>query len=196
MALFKGGNGADTLVGTVDHDTLYGGNNNDSLAGIAGNDTLFGENGSDTLDGGDGIDRIEGGRGTDLIYGGSGDDNLTGGDDGDTIFAGDGEDRVYPGFGNDLVLLEHDLMDDVVRGTIAELSGDTVLGFDVGFRNDALQVLGAPATLGRFLDNLAVIDGLVNLSKAGGGLVHLDDTISGFTDTMLGSDGGIFVYVV
>jgi Ca2+-binding RTX toxin-like protein len=71
-----GGNGADTLNGTVGDDVLNGGNGDDVLLGYAGDDKLLGSNGMDNLQGGEGNDWLYGGRGNDLLNGGLGSDTF------------------------------------------------------------------------------------------------------------------------
>jgi Ca2+-binding RTX toxin-like protein len=41
--LTMGGDGDDTIIGTIGNDTLLGGLGNDSLSGLAGNDLLLGD---------------------------------------------------------------------------------------------------------------------------------------------------------
>lgn len=74
-----GGNGKDTLSGTVGFDEISGRNGKDKLFGLAGNDTLNGANGKDTLDGGLGNDVLTGGRGKDIfvLAAGEGADTIT-----------------------------------------------------------------------------------------------------------------------
>ena len=67
---------------------------------ITGLAALSGGAGADTLDGGAGADTIDGGPGNDLLIGGAG---------GDRIVLGDGA--------------------DTVRGSAADLNGDTIVGF-------------------------------------------------------------------
>jgi Ca2+-binding RTX toxin-like protein len=74
-----GGNGGQTLTGTIEEDTINGGNGKDVLNGGGGNDFLSGGKGADVLNGGGGNDTMDGGDGNDVF-----------------IFA--------PGFGNDRVL--------------------------------------------------------------------------------------------
>ncbi|MDH4566536.1 heme peroxidase, partial [Pseudomonas sp. BN414] len=64
-ALFSGGVGADTFLGTVGDDIANGGDGNDVLWGALGNDTLNGDAGDDFLIGGDGADTMAGGAGND-----------------------------------------------------------------------------------------------------------------------------------
>lgn len=94
---FSGGNGLDTLIGSIGFDTVDGGNGDDSLNGGDGNDTLTGGNGKDTL---------IGGRGNDSLVGDKGDDILTGVDPSflspglgemDTLTDGAGKDKFIVG---------------------------------------------------------------------------------------------------
>ncbi len=99
-----GGDGDDTLQGTLLDDTLDGGFGADTLNGGAGNDTLYGGDGDDTLDGGTGNDVLFGGRGADVLKGGRGHDTLYGGLGADT-FEFRTEDRIAfaEGFSTDTI---------------------------------------------------------------------------------------------
>jgi len=87
MAIFKGGDGNDTLIGGAGNDTLIGGD---------GNDTLHGGDGNDTLIGGDGNDTVFGDKGTDTARLGAGDDTFVWnpGDGNDTVNGGTGFDTL------------------------------------------------------------------------------------------------------
>jgi hypothetical protein len=91
----EGGDGADTLLGSVD-----GGD--ETLAGGAGNDGLNGRGGADVVDGGPGDDGVRGGAGRDAVLGGEGTDTLGGDDlaavDADVLDGGPGVDSV--GYGS------------------------------------------------------------------------------------------------
>ena len=91
---FRGGSGADNIVGGV-----FG----DALNGNGGNDTLLGGGDNDTLDGGADTDRLDGGEGNDLLLGGQGDDVLLGGSGDDTLVGGAGNDTLEGGLGSDAV---------------------------------------------------------------------------------------------
>ena len=75
-----GGNGGQTLTGTIEEDTLTGGNGKDVLNGGDGNDTLSGGNGADVLNGGAGDDTMDGGSGNDVFIfsAGFGNDRILG----------------------------------------------------------------------------------------------------------------------
>ncbi|MGE0718455.1 MAG: Ig-like domain-containing protein [Alphaproteobacteria bacterium] len=193
----KGGNGDDRLFGGGDADALWGGNGNDAAAGGKGNDTIYGEAGADTLTGDDGNDRLEGGAGADRIDGGAGADTLWGGDGVDTLTGGPGADRLFGDAMGDWIVLDADGARDSVMGTIANLSGDTIEGFETGPDGDMLAITGLAAASARLLDGLAVTDGYLSLARVGGGAVLFED-MSGvhYTDTMLGSDGSVMIYVM
>jgi Ca2+-binding RTX toxin-like protein len=92
-----GGDGDDTLIGSVDGDRLDGAGGNDTLDGGAGNDILSGGDGSDVIFGGDGNDTITDEVGTDsAIYAGAGNDtvrvDVIGGTA--TVDGGDGDDQI------------------------------------------------------------------------------------------------------
>jgi len=65
MALIKGNNANNNLVGTPNNDSIFGYGGNDSLLGRAGNDRLEGGAGSDTLNGESNTDTLIGGLGND-----------------------------------------------------------------------------------------------------------------------------------
>ncbi len=177
--LIEGGNGNDTLIGSLGDDTLdggagtdrlKGGNGNDLLQGGTGADSINGENGSDTLLGGDsndsltgdGADTLSGDAGNDSLAGGIGNDLLNGGAGSDTARGGDGEDSINGGDGNDSLLGESGL--DSLNGN----TGDDTL--DGGRNND-------------------VLNGSDGNDKIRGD--HGDDTINGGLgdDTVNGGDG-------
>ncbi|WP_280952025.1 cadherin domain-containing protein [Methylobacterium sp. V23] len=91
---FRGGSGADNIVGGVFGDALNGNGGNDTLLGGGDNDTLDGGADTDRLDGGEGNDSLLGGQGDDVLLGGSGDDTLVGGAGNDTLEGGLGSDAV------------------------------------------------------------------------------------------------------
>ena len=62
-----GGNGGQTLTGTIEEDTITGGNGKDVLNGGGGNDILSGGRGADVLNGGAGNDTMDGGPGDDVF---------------------------------------------------------------------------------------------------------------------------------
>jgi len=79
MAIIKGTNKDDFLMGKTGSDILYGYEGNDTLFADSGNDTLYGGNGNDMLYGMNGNDTLYGGDGKDEFLGGQGKDLLTGG---------------------------------------------------------------------------------------------------------------------
>ena len=92
-----GGAGDDILNGREGHDKLIGGDGNDTISGdggsgYAGNDILYGNAGNDDLRGRDGNDILDGGTGNDILDGGPGKDIITTGSGLDTIYLriGDG----------------------------------------------------------------------------------------------------------
>ncbi len=82
-------------------DTIYGSVNSDDIAGGAGNDRLYGLEDVDNLDGGEGNDVVVGGAGDDGIQGGGGVDNIYG----DEI-------RELPTWGNDVIVSALDFTPD------------------------------------------------------------------------------------
>lgn len=93
--------GNDVLKGGGGNDKLFGGSGNDSLFGDAGNDTLNGDSGNDKLDGGSGNDKLFGGTGNDTLKGGTGNDSLDGGSGNDSLEGGTGNDTIAGGSGTD-----------------------------------------------------------------------------------------------
>ncbi|MEH6647575.1 calcium-binding protein, partial [Sulfitobacter sp.] len=119
-AVYLGGRGNDSILGTNSEDTLIGG---------AGNDVLLGGAGADLLDGGNGIDRAQytdatAGVVADLqyadrntgfaagdtyvsiehLYGSLHNDNLRGDADNNVLWGHKGYDRLYGRDGNDVLL--------------------------------------------------------------------------------------------
>lgn len=131
LAVKRGTEGNDVLIGSRLDDQLEGLGGDDILRGFRGNDRLFGGPGNDQLegganndlaDGGEGDDRITtqsgddtliGGPGNDVLFGGTGNDRLDGGDDNDYLDGGDGDDEIYGGPGDDRIV-EAGLGDDVL----------------------------------------------------------------------------------
>jgi Ca2+-binding RTX toxin-like protein len=94
--IFRGGDGADSLVG---------GNNRDRLQGDAGPDVLNGGGGSELgLTGGLGNDRLVAGLGNDVLKGEAGRDVLLGGPGADVLDGGAGFDVCRGGAGQDKIM--------------------------------------------------------------------------------------------
>lgn len=108
-----------------------------------------GTSGDDTLGGTATDDRIDGGLGNDTLNGLDGDDDL---------FAGGGTDIIMPGLGDDVINVFDSTVN--VRGTLAELDGDRIRGFNhddtltfsgtFGFSGAGLS--SSPEALTLFLD--------------------------------------------
>jgi Ca2+-binding RTX toxin-like protein len=88
----NGGDGNDTVHGSMAEDILRGGMGDDWLAGNGGSDVLLGRAGSDSL---------AGNQGNDTLLGGTGDDELSGGAGADYLWGGSGEDQINGGAGSD-----------------------------------------------------------------------------------------------
>ncbi len=151
---FLGGNGDDTVGGSIRSDNIWGGIGNDFLLGYAGHDSLYGEEGVDQLQGQEGNDTLDGGVGNDTLFGQVGNDVLSGGDGDDTLvgFTASNEpkqtlnpgetdnDHLYGGAGADYIIAG--LGDDYVDGgtedddIVGGAGNDTVFG---GSGNDQLQ---------------------------------------------------------
>ncbi len=197
----KGGNGNDLIDGGEDRDALWGGNGNDTLSGGADADTVFGENGGDVVAGGDGNDRLEGGAGSDLVIGEAGNDTVLGGADADTLDGGEGADRLYGDGGGDLLILaEEESARDTIFGSVAHLADDTITYFTTGKDpdSDVIAITGLASKYGKLLDSLTLVDGVLSLSKVGGGDIQFDGLGDDphYTDTMLGTDGSILLYII
>lgn len=129
--------------------------------GDSGHNRLLGSTLSEALDGGDGDDVLDGGDGNDVLAGGEGNDTLAGGEGDDSLYAGAGTNVVSGGSGHDRIHVGQGT--DTVRDTLADLDGDTIVGF--GY-DDMLDILGTLA--GR--DALGVAPG-------DGGLGGVDSTV-------------------
>lgn len=101
-AIFRGGDGNDTLIGGDRSDRLEGEGGNDAIYGGAGDDFLYGGPGQDHLDGEGGHDFVSGGDGDDRLFGGLGRDVLIGGKHQDYLFGQEDDDLLI---GDDLSYL-------------------------------------------------------------------------------------------
>ncbi|MGE0716270.1 MAG: Ig-like domain-containing protein [Alphaproteobacteria bacterium] len=194
----KGGDGNDVLEGNQGNDALWGGNGLDAVHGGDGRDSLYGEAGDDKIIGGNGDDLMEGGAGRDRIEDTGGADTIRGGDARDDIWAGPGADRIFGDADGDRIDLgANDGARDTVFGTVAHLAADTIRSFETGKNGDVIAVTGLAVTSGKLLDSLAIVDGVLSLAKVGGGSLFFEN-LEGIwhTDTVLGSDGSILLYVV
>ena len=89
----NGGDGRDSLRGSVGDDLLIGGRGHDDIEGRNGDDRIRGSRGNDTVDGGEGRDHVSGGSGNDVINGRAADDALIGGPGRDRVDGSRGRDR-------------------------------------------------------------------------------------------------------
>ncbi|RXH35343.1 hemolysin-type calcium-binding protein [Bradyrhizobium nanningense] len=76
MAVFRGTNYNDHVVGTPDRDFIQGLGGNDVISGGKGDDELEGNQGNDTISGGAGDDFLYGNQGNDTLFGNHGNDNF------------------------------------------------------------------------------------------------------------------------
>ena len=97
----RGGTGDDEISGRDGEDIIWGDEGNDEISGGAGDDQMEGDGGDDTLNGDEGNDRLEGEAGSDTLNGGAGDDILIGGEDNDTLNGDGGNDQIWGQTGDD-----------------------------------------------------------------------------------------------
>ena len=169
--LMDGGDGNDTIRGTLGDDTITGGIGNDNLKGSNGNDTISAGDGDDFVDGEAGNDSIDGGNGADLLRGGVGNDTLLGGNDFDTLEGGNGSDSMDGG----------DSVDSLLGGA----GNDTLLG---GLGADTLDAGDGNDVLDGGRNNDSIVGGLGDDKIRGD---HGNDTIDAGdgNDTVNGGDG-------
>jgi hypothetical protein len=98
QVLLVGGDGNDTIIGSLRSETLSGGEGDDLLDAGAGNDQIWGHAGNDTLIGGSGSDLLQGGAGDDWLWGDDGADFLNGGSGRDVFRGGADRDRFKDEF--------------------------------------------------------------------------------------------------
>ncbi len=192
MALFRGGDGNDSLLGGSGNDLLEGLAGNDTLRGGAGNDTLNGGTGNDLLDGGFGFDLLDCAAasaavsvdlGTGLASGGLGNDRLSGFESvlgsawNDTLLAGRLAARLAGGGGNDR-LTGGDAADTLDGGA----GNDTLAG---GAGNDLYIVRDAGDLV---IESASVEPRLVSTGSAGRGLTGTSDAAS------ISADGRFVVF--
>ena len=191
-----GGDGHDTILGSLSFDDLLIGGDGDDIInnGLvvgSGNQTIDGGDGNDTLRGGNGNDSISGRDGADLILGGAGRDTISGGDNNDMIDgqAGDdsingnqGEDSIFGGFGNDTI--GGDSGNDTISGgsdndSLLGGGGDDVLGGNDG--DDMLLGNSGNDSLlgGQGVDNMSGGDGN-DVLDSGERSLSIDDVVIGF----------------
>jgi hypothetical protein len=162
MAILKGNNQHNNLVGSITDDAIYGYGGDDVLIGDAGDDVLKGASGADILIGGDGNDVLNGGEGTDILIGGAGDD-------------------LYVVDSNEDAITElADAGVDMVRSSVTWVLGDHL-------ENLVLTGTGAINALGNTLDNKLKGNGSDNLMDGGEG----DDVLNGGlgVDNLMGGTG-------
>ena len=178
--LLYGNDGDDTLIGGDGDDSLYGVDGQDSLVGGGGNDLVRGGDGDDTMTGDEGLDQLLGEAGNDLMDAGSEADIADGGDGDDTIFGGEGNDTLSGGTGNDELMA--DAGDDQASGDAGDDSIDGGSGNDSLSGNDGLdRIFGG--------DDADVLDG-----GSGDDDLHGqagDDTVRGGSgnDWLFGDEG-------
>jgi hypothetical protein len=94
-----GGDGSDTITGTLGPDELRGDGGDDFIEGRRGNDAILGGDGNDALYGGSDNDKLWGEAGDDNLYGNDGATDTKRADDGqDTALGHDGADWWQPDY--------------------------------------------------------------------------------------------------
>jgi Ca2+-binding RTX toxin-like protein len=106
--LIDGGDGNDTIFGSMGVDVIDGGTGNDAIAARAGDDVIRSGAGNDV---------VRGNTGNDLIFGGDGNDQLFGGEDNDRIFGENGSDILDGGPGDNFLDEGQDPGGIAIRGT-------------------------------------------------------------------------------
>jgi len=199
-----GGNGDDTITGSVDFPTeIFGGDGDDLIVGGNAADVIDGGDGNDMISGGDGNDVIDAGDGDDAVNGGLGDDVISAGDGQDTVHGDDGDDTISGGDGTDSLLGEDG--DDEIHG---DHGNDLLFGGNGGDRmfggadNDHMEGEAGDDNIfgGGGDDTLSGGDGQDRVEgKTGNDLIDGgtgDDTLRGDhdNDTIFGQDGNDFIF--
>ena len=139
--IFNGGDGNDSIEGTIANDELQGFEGDDRLEGSNGDDLIVGGISSPTPVG-DTRDRdyLAGNQGRDFISASEGNDTVYGGENADVVLAGKDNDRVWGDRGDDTLLGE--LGDDTISGDSQDLTDGELSGRDLiygGAGNDRLN---------------------------------------------------------
>jgi len=122
---------------------------------------------NNSIGGTDGNNTLNGNAGNDILRGFKGTDTLNGGDNDDVLEGGDGADAMTGGAGNDVFFYQLSF-----GGTLADLSGDTITGFEHGKDTVDLATLFRDLSISR---DDAVGAGFLTLQTLGGNtLVKLD----------------------
>lgn len=176
-----GYDGNDTMSGRAGNDIMYGGNGNDRMFGNGGNDVMLGEAGDDQIRGGLGDDDLRGGAGFDTLYGGKGADKLKGGSESDFLFGGDDNDILFGGSGNDYLIGGN--------GADAFVGG---LGTDIVFYSEELA--GVTAHLALNVSGGAAAGDTFNGMESVYGSLFGDSLQAGQGGTAYGSAGNDLIY--
>ena len=205
-----GGDGADRVMGTLEHGELDGGAGDDTLVtfeqpepanpsdlpymtqtvrGDEGNDRIESHGLRDVLLPGDGDDVVIGGPGNEAIYGGTGNDELHGGDGADELHGGEGADLLEGGGGDNISRSQGGYAIAGARLFADHLDGgpgaDVLQGGPGDFDVADYSARGAPVSV--------TLDGLANDGETGeGDLVAADveDATTGAGDDVLVGNGG------
>lgn len=108
IASINGGNGADTIFGSLTYDYIFAGLGDDTVNGFLGDDEIHGGGGHDDIMGGNGYDVLYGDAGNDIMNGGAQDDVLWGGAGDDMFIASlnSGYDEYHGENGIDTLMAE------------------------------------------------------------------------------------------
>jgi PhoPQ-activated pathogenicity-related protein len=150
-----GGQGDDTIVGSIYSDTLDGGIGNDWIFGSSDGssvpDLINGDDGIDVIIADEGNDTIDSGSGDDIVLGGGGDDSIVGGIGRDLLVGGEGADTIFGGLGGDIIIAGSLNPDDELSETVLDewwSAGsytsrvNHLLGTEAGGLNTGLMLAG------------------------------------------------------
>ncbi len=208
----SGGDGNDSIVGSLGNDFLNGDAGEDTISGSSGDDKITGGDGNDEITGDRDNDEVDGGLGNDTINGGLGNDSLNGSFDDDFILGDRGHDTINGGFGNDIVVgnAGHDVVDgnqgdDSVYGGAGDDSLDGGAGHDYMRGHSGNDVMkggdGDDEMYGDNGDDTMsggdgddVIEGREGFSVIDGGDGN-DKIVGGaLNDTLIGGDGNDTIF--
>jgi Ca2+-binding RTX toxin-like protein len=184
-----GGDGPDTLIGSVEYDTLDGAGGDDHLIAGAGGGSVRGGDGDDTIDLTDpgSVGRGEGGAGSDTIFGGGKSSFLDGGP-GIDVMHGGGRSIIVVDDPNDVALAPA----KVIYSTAVSYATEDIR--NLYLFDGAIDGTGGHLSnhiLGNTADNALLGLGRPDRLRGEGG----NDTLDGGTggDTLIGGAGDDFI---